>query len=198
MKNPYEVLGVSPNATDEEVKKAYRELAKKYHPDAYAGNPLADLAAEKMKEINEAYDTINKQRASGSRSYSSDYGSGGGGNTGNSTSGLYRVRQLINANRIAEAETYLDRVSQGERDAEWYYLKGFVMYRRGWLGEARNYFQKACEMDPYNAEYRRTLDGMSSYGNRGYYNTSSNDDFCCGCDPCTTMLCANLCCNCMR
>ena len=65
MKDPYSVLGVSQSASDEEVKKAYRELARKYHPDNYQNNPLADLAEEKMKEINEAYDAITKQRSGG-------------------------------------------------------------------------------------------------------------------------------------
>ena len=74
MTNPYTVLGVDPSATDEEIKKAYRELAKKYHPDNYADSPLADLAQEKMKEINEAYDTIQKERMSkgSSSGYSGD------------------------------------------------------------------------------------------------------------------------------
>ena len=63
MRDPYSVLGVRQNASDDEVKKAYRELARKYHPDNYQNNPLADLAEEKMKEINEAYDTITKGRS---------------------------------------------------------------------------------------------------------------------------------------
>ena len=58
MRDPYEVLGIAPTATDDEVKTAYRNLARKYHPDNYTDNPLSDLAQEKMQEINEAYDTI--------------------------------------------------------------------------------------------------------------------------------------------
>ena len=74
MNDPYTVLGVAPSASDEEVKKAYRELARKYHPDNYHDNPLADLASEKMKEINEAYDSITKSREAGS-----SYSGGGAG-----------------------------------------------------------------------------------------------------------------------
>lgn len=65
MRDPYSVLGVSQNASDQEIKKAYRELARKYHPDNYVNNPLADLAEEKMKEVNEAYEAIQKQRSGG-------------------------------------------------------------------------------------------------------------------------------------
>ena len=81
-KNPYEVLGVSPNATDDEVKKAYRELSRKYHPDANVNNPLADLAEEKFKEVQEAYDIIMKEREHGgyqSGSYNAGNYSYGGG-----------------------------------------------------------------------------------------------------------------------
>ena len=200
MRDPYQVLGVNPNATDDEVKKAYRELAKKYHPDTYVGNPLADLAAEKMKEINEAYDTITKQRASGNRGGGSNGYSGSNTYTSNSSGGtLYRVRELLSANRVAEAETILSRVPNGERNAEWYFLMGHVMARKNWLGEARKYFEQACRMDPYNAEYRNTLNNMASHSTAGGYNTSSaGADDCGGCDLCTGLLCANLLCNCCR
>ena len=112
MSDPYSVLGVSPNASDEEIKKAYRELARKYHPDNYQNNPLADLAEEKMKEVNEAYDAINKMRSSGSHSGGGSYGgsayqqSGGYGygyqqRQSSSSGALYsRVRQAINAGNI--------------------------------------------------------------------------------------------------
>ena len=63
MSDPYSVLGVKPDASDDAIKRAYRELARKYHPDNYQNNPLADLAEEKMKEINQAYDTITKMRS---------------------------------------------------------------------------------------------------------------------------------------
>ena len=88
--DPYKVLGVSPSASEEEIKRAYRELARKYHPDNYINNPLADLAQEKMQQINEAYDTIIKQRQGGGSSYSSQgrsYHAGGSSYGGYSSRG---------------------------------------------------------------------------------------------------------------
>ena len=81
MNDPYKILGVSPTATDEEIKKAYRKLAVKYHPDNYVDNPLADLAEERMKEINEAYDRIQKERAAGGNGSGSSYGGSSYGNS---------------------------------------------------------------------------------------------------------------------
>lgn len=75
--DPYKVLGVVPDATDEEVKAAYHSLARKYHPDNYVNNPLADLAQEKMKQINEAYDMVQRQRKQGSSANARSYGSQG-------------------------------------------------------------------------------------------------------------------------
>lgn len=192
MKDPYEVLGVSPNASDDEVKKAYRDLARKYHPDNYADNPLADLAQEKMKDINEAYDAIMKMRSGGGSGSSASAGYGGNGAAGYSSANpqYAAIRRTINENRIDEADAMLNAIAN--HDAEWYYLRGAVAYRRGWADEARQNFTIACQMDPSNAEYRQALSRM---GGGGYpYRRSEefgSDDVC---DCCSTMLCLNCLC----
>ncbi len=199
MTDPYKILGVSPQASDEEIKKAYRALAKKYHPDNYVNNPLADLAAEKMKEINEAYDTITKARASGSGSaysggdtYSSGYSSGSG-----ASSGYARIRDLLNQNRVTEAEVLLNRETD-KNSSEWHFLTGVVYMRKGWLQQAREHLTLACQIDPSNAEYRNMLDMFSNTARSSPYNTTSTDGGCTGCDICTGLLCADLMCGCLR
>ena len=109
MNDPYKVLGVSRTATDEEIKDAYRKLAKKYHPDQYAESPLKELADEKMKEINEAYDAITAQRRSGGRGgYNAGYGTGAGAGG----SGFSDVRSLIMSGRFADARSEERRVGK--------------------------------------------------------------------------------------
>ncbi len=191
MKDPYSVLGVSRNATDDEIKKAYRELARKYHPDNYVNNPLSDLVEEKMKDINEAYDAIQKERASGSSSKNSGYYQ-------STASGEYaHVRQLINESKYSDAELILDSVSAKDRNAEWHFLKGCVLIKRGWYYDARKYLETACYMDPSNGEYRSVLarlkQSTGAYG--GSYRTSSGGGTS-ACDICTGLLCADCLCEC--
>lgn len=195
MKDPYEVLGVSPSASDDEVKKAYRDLARKYHPDNYQNNPLADLAEEKMKEINEAYDAITKSRSGGGSSTS--YGGYGGaayqqsrGYSGASGSQFAQVRQYINAGNLDGAEQILQGVSA--KNGEWYFLMGSIAYRRGWLDEARQNYQIACQMEPQNMEYRQALN-MMQRGGYSYHQDVSGTQ-CDGMDCCTSMLCLNCLC----
>ena len=189
MRDPYSVLGISQNASDDEVKKAYRELARKYHPDNYQNKPLADLAEEKMKEINEAYDTITKQRSGGYTAPSGGYGGGyqQRGYAGNPN--YARVRNLINAGDLGQAEQLLYEV--GQKDGEWYFLAGSIAYRKGWLDEAMQNYNRAVQMDPSNMEYRQALNLMRQGGMGGYrpmgYSSSTQ------CDPCT----AYLCCSCL-
>ena len=157
--DPYKVLGVSPTDSDDTIKRAYRDLARKYHPDNYINNPLADLAKEKMQEINDAYDSIMKQRQGGGASggntgYSqqgSGFGGGAGGYNGYSSSysgsnaGIYnQVRNAINVGNVGMAEELLSRIS--ERDAEWHFLRSNVCYRKGWFDEAVQEINQACAM----------------------------------------------------
>ena len=192
MRDPYEVLGVNHGASDDEIKKAYRDLARKYHPDNYQNNPLADLAEEKMKEVNEAYDAITKARSGG---YS------GGGYSGaayqqsrgyeSSSSGQFaQIRQLINAGDIDSAEQILQGMSL--KNGEWYFLMGSIAYRRGWLDEARQNYQIACQMDPQNMEYRQAFNMMQAGGYS--YHQQPVSGGCDASDCCTTMLCLNCLC----
>ena len=209
MADPYKVLGVSPGATDEEIKEAYRTLAKKYHPDQYGDSPLKELADEKMKEINEAYDTIVNERKAGksgggygSRAAQQGQSYAGGYNYVNTDGGGFNdVRKLIMAGRIADAEQILNGVPAQSRNAEWYFLKGSVLYRRGWLEEAREHFTRACQMDPGNAEYTAALNQATNqrsgvYG--GYSpNMRQNGGSCNSCDICSNLILADCCCECM-
>ena len=192
MRDPYTVLGVSSNASDQEIKKAYRELARKYHPDNYVDNPLADLAEEKMKEINEAYEAIQKQRSGGGGSYQSSGASSCGYQGGYQQQQQYggnptyaRVRNLINMGDLNTAERLLDEMPQ--HGGEWYFLRGSIAYRRGWLDEAMQNYSLAVQMEPNNMEYRQALNMMQRGGQayRPYHSGGGIDSM----DCCTALLC---------
>ena len=153
MNDPYKALGVSVNATDEEIKKAYRALARKYHPDNFAGTPMAELAEEKMKEINEAYDMLTKAHSSTARENTSD-------NVDANTFAYARIRRMINSGSIDEANATLDYISPTARGAEWNFLKGCILVRRGWYYDAQKYFETACYFAPENDEYRMAVDSL--------------------------------------
>ncbi|MBR5534302.1 MAG: DnaJ domain-containing protein [Ruminiclostridium sp.] len=194
MNDPYSVLGVNPSASDEEIKKAYRELVKKYHPDSYANNPLADLAEEKMKAVNEAYDAIVKMRTQGGGGYRSSGNAGGGQNYNNQGSrynnpSFQQVRLLINQNNLGEAERILR--SSSSQTAEWYYLMGTIAYRKGWMDDARQNFYTACSMDPTNMEYRQAMNSMNMQGGRGMYQGGNNDL----CNLCAALWCMDCMCD---
>lgn len=198
MRDPYEVLGISPDAGDDEVKRAYRELARKYHPDNYQNNPLADLAEEKMKEINEAYDAITKGRTGGSSSYgggasAQSYSYGGGASYQQQSSGggiFAQARQAISRDDLNTAEQILQGAPS--RNGEWYFLMGSIAYRRGWLDEARQNYQIAVQMDPGNMEYRQAL-SMMQRGGYGYQPDMAGTN-CDAMDCCTAMMCMNCMC----
>lgn len=192
MNNPYDILGVPRTASDEEIKNAYRELARKYHPDNYTDNPLSDLASQKMQEINDAYDQIINERR--------NYGKSTGGSYNNGPSSFPEVISLINAGRYEQAQEILDGVAPSNRNAEWYYLNGRVLYQRGWFDQAYTSFATATRLDPSNAEYRNAMHNAQSKGSSGGYNPYrpyGNTGGCSTCDICQSLICADCCCECM-
>ena len=187
MRDPYQVLGVPSTATDEEIKKAYRNLARKYHPDNYHDNPLEDLAQERMKEINEAYEAIQAQRrnkgaADAGYAYNPGYRQSYSGDAA-----MQRVRMAIQRGELNLAEELLN--AQGDHNAEWNFLKGVICMRRGWMDEAKRYYQTAVQMDPQNSEYRHALDmtegRQAGYRPEGFQNMSTA-----GCD---SAMCLRIC-----
>ncbi|MBO5286737.1 MAG: DnaJ domain-containing protein [Clostridia bacterium] len=199
MKNPYDVLGISKDATNEEVKNAYRALAKKYHPDNYIDSPLAEMAQERMKEINEAYDEILRMRTSGNTSGTT----GGAFHTDGSTytSGAYnqdpvyaQIRMAINRGDYKGAEGLLNSIDQTKRGAEWFFLKGCVLVHSGYYFDAMRYIDRACELDPNNQEYRTLRDNLrtqsANYGNPA----SRNAGGCNMCDICSFLICMDCLC----
>lgn len=196
MKNPYEVLEIKEGASEEEIKAAYKRLVRKYHPDQYVNNPLSDLAEEKLKEINEAYDFLMKNRGN----YNRNQGSNNSNNQqyNNNSSSIYaQVRMYIERGNINQAEEILESITN--RGAEWNYLKGIVCLRRGWYDMAYQYLQVAVNLEPYNFEYREAWSNLASraqtYRNvgmgRGYRNDTSL------CEVCQCLICSDCLCECL-
>lgn len=203
MADPYQVLGISQSATDDEVKNAYRQLARKYHPDNYVDNPLADLATEKMKEINEAYDEIQRRRRGGGTSQGYGGQSYGGQGYGGqdygqsqyaSPSQLDDIRRMIQNGRLLEAEELLEGIPQQRRDGEWNYLMGTIYYSKGWLDSALNYYTAACRLSPGNLEYRAAYQRLMQQRQYGAYPAAASCDCC---EICASIYCCSSCCSCL-
>ena len=192
MKDPYEVLGLTRGASKDEVKSAYRKLAKKYHPDMNENNPLQDLAEEKFKEIQWAYDEIMNGNASSS-SYSNGSSNSYGGNSG---SELYNIRQQINTGRFQEALRGLNNTTV--RNAEWNYLVGVCYVSVGSTGQGMQFLQRAVSMEPGNMEYRNYLNQIMNtqrtYQQRAYNYGGGTAN---SADCCTQLICADCLCECL-
>ncbi len=204
--NPYEVLGVSPSATDEEIKKAYRTLSRKYHPDANIGKAGEKAAEEKFKQIQQAYDLIQKQRAGGNYggygtgygSYGSGYGSYGFGGSQSAGSDADNIEMraamnFINNRRFKEALHVLDGISV--RNAQWHFLCAIAHAGMGDNITAKSMAKRAVDMDPGNAQYKNFLQqleyGTQWYGGMGQqYGRSQMDGSMCMNMCCYMMLCS--------
>lgn len=173
--NPYEILGVSPRATDEEVKRAYREQLKKYHPDSYAGNPLSGLAEEKFKQIQSAYDKIMRERSGGYQSYDNFQ----------ADDGYSSIINYLSARRYGEALRELER--RMNKDARWYYYSAIANVGLGNTMRGSEHARIAMNLEPGNPDYQNLVNQLNFQGGRyrdsrpsyGYRSGDDAMDLCC-------------------
>lgn len=213
MLNPYEILGVSANASDEEIKKAYRTLSRKYHPDANVNNPNKEQAEEKFKQIQQAYDQIMKEKQQGYSYGGNAYSYGNAGKStygygGNRTYGGYSSRNsdsielqaaanYIASRHYAEALHVLSSIVFAERGARWYYYSAMANAGMGNNVTAKEHIDQAVALEPSNMEYRQFKQHLDFGGTwyqdmghsyeRPYAGTGS---------WCLSMLFLNMLCNC--
>ena len=219
-KDPYKVLGVSPKASDDEIRKAYHELARKYHPDRYTNSDLADLASEKMKEVNAAYEEIQRMRAEGpsaeetyqnydngaqnsqqngqyyNQDYDGAYPDTGAGNyksrnySAEARQKFIAIRNCINQGNIPAAERMIYEIDESDRGAEWHFLLGCIQLRKGFYVDAQFSFDTAYRMEPTNNEYWQFKEKMHERA-RGYGGGYNTSRQSAGCCDCDT--CTTLC-----
>lgn len=217
MSDPYQVLGVPHGATEEEIKKAYRALSRKYHPDANVNNPNKAQAEEKFKEIQAAYQQVMKEKTGGYGQGSSSgreedpfggfgfgpfgfYGYGQRQNTGYEEQPHLRAAgNYIRNGYYREARTTLDQMDSGERNARWYYYSAIAHSSLGNNVAALEHARKAVSLEPGNGDYRQlqqTLEnGGSWYRQRqaGYgYPTMGDGNMCM--KLCVANMICNMCC----
>ena len=183
--DPYKVLGVSRDASDEEIKKAYRRLAKKYHPDL---NPGDAEAARRMQEVNAAYEQITSPEKSSPQGGYDPFGT----HRQQGSSYISAAAQYIRFGRYREALNVLSQVS--DRDARWYYLSALANDGLGNQITALEHIRKAVSMEPDNMEYLRTLDIIENGGSTYQRRAAEHGGFSMGCGNPILFFLAQLCC----
>ncbi len=205
MTDPYKVLGLSTNATDEQVKKAYRELSRKFHPDTNANNPLADLAEEKFKEVQSAYEQIVKERDEGIYGRNDNSYGDNRWNATNEESNewqkdtkLVAAANYINSRHYSEALNVLNGMS--DRIGQWYYLSAIANSGMGNNIEAVDMAAQAVNMEPNNQMFVALLNRLQM-GRQRYQNNSAgygaNPSTCGTGNMCCDLWCADSLCECM-
>lgn len=205
IRDPYSILGVSRSATDDEVKKAYRSLSRKYHPDANINNPNKEQAETMFKDVQQAYQQIMDERTKGYSSHDRSYGSNQGGfdygdfwgfggfsqnqnrrqneYEDDDTRYMKAVKNYINSRSFREAYNLLQSISR--RDSEWYYLSAIANAGIGNNVIAKEHAQMACSMEPDNMTYQSLLRQFEGGGNwysgqtRMYGNPDISNSRCC-------------------
>lgn len=200
--DPYQVLGISRGATDEEIKKAYRSLSRKYHPDANINNPNKEAAEEKFKQVQQAYDQIMKEKEQGASggSFYGDFGFGGyqnrqSGGSSEYESHLRAAANYIQSRHFREALNVLNAM-QG-RTAVWYYYSAVANSGAGNNVIALEHAKQAAAMEPGNFQYRQLVQQLEGGGmwyrdmQGPFYEYSAT-----GSDFCVKLCIANMICNC--
>ncbi len=173
MSDPYRVLGVSRDASEDEIKKAYRALSRKYHPDANVNNPNKAQAEERFKEVQQAYDQIMKERQQGAGFGGYDYGYGGfSGQSAQSSYGqesneMRAAANYINSRHFAEAMNVLNSIPDAGRNGRWYYYAAIASEGLGNLVNAKEYARRAVALEPGNFQYRQYQQHLE-FGNEWY------------------------------
>lgn len=202
--DPYSILGIPSSASNEEVKKAYREQSRKYHPDSYSDNPLAELAEEKFKEVQEAYDQIMKEREGSGYGYgqSQSANNGGGQHSGSGygyqdSPEMASVYNLINSRRYRDALNLL--ANMPNRNGRWYYCSAFANAGIGNNVVAADHARQAVNMEPNNQEYRQLLNQLQWSGQRYQSNNpyGGGPQSCGTGNMCCDLWCADSLCECM-
>lgn len=209
--DPYKVLGVSYNASDDEIKKAYRQLSRKYHPDANVGNPNQEQYEEKFKEVQQAYNLIMDQRQGkaqaqqgygddfwGFGSYTNAYGGQSQQTESQDEKYLRSALNYIQNGYYREGLNVLEQVQ--ERRGPWFYYSAFANYKVGNNAIAIEHAKAACAFEPNNYHYANLLHqmqgGETRYQQRSAQyggNPSMYGSNYCG-QMCGACLVANLCC----
>ncbi len=203
MNNPYSILGVPQTATDDEIKKAYRSLSRKYHPDANINNPNKAQAEEKFKQVQQAYDQIMKEKEQGAFGGYADYGFGGYQGRGASQGGsdfenhMRAAANYIQSHHFREALNVLNGMS--ERNGLWHYYSAIANNGLGNNVAALEHARQAAAMEPDNFQYRQLVSQLEGGGSwyRGMQSPymeyhSVNSDLCC--KLCIANMICNTCC----
>ena len=202
MLDPYSVLGVSRNASMDEIKKAYRKLSRKYHPDANINNPNKEEAEEKFKQVQQAYDQIVREREQGAlqSSWSGEFGGGYQTQDDQRSMEMRAAANYINAAHYQEALNVLNRMT--ERNGQWYYYHAVANAGAGNTASAMEDARRAVDMEPNNMQYQQLYQQLQS-GGQWYWNQGNGYGYerpgngfgncCCQC-LCMNMLCPGCCC----